>query len=270
MNTCLDSPDPLALEHLDDLVAQLKRLPSEKGVYHKVLKELKNPNGTLEQVGLLIGSDPAISIEVIKTVNSAAFGYSRTICDPIDAVMLLGGDQVLAIVLMVEVFGIQEGVHCPGFSFARLLSHSRTVAWNARGLMRQQCTNRKLIGAAFTGGLLHDVGKLLLAANFPEAFGECPNEMMEEREFGAGHSAIGARFLHRWQMPEIVVEAVDQHNRLAQSEDTEMSLADSIFVANAQAHYKHQTSPSGQSLSEQLVEMKERFGKDAMSSWGFK
>lgn len=258
------------LENLDDLVTQLKRLPSERGVYHKVLKELKDPNGTLEQVGLLVGSDPAIAIEVIKTVNSAAFGYSRTICDPIDAVMLLGGDQVLAIVLMVEVFGIQEGIHCPGFSFPRLLSHSRTVAWNARGLMRQQSTDRKLIGAAFTGGLLHDVGKLLLAANFPEEFGKCTDEMRELKVFGAGHAAVGARFLHRWEMPELVVGAVDQHNRLAQTDDTDLSLADAIFVANAQAHYKHQSSPSGLSLSEQLAELKDRFGNDAMSEWGFK
>lgn len=268
MNTCLK--EPLAFDQLDELVEKLDRLPSEAGVYHKVLGELRDPNGTLEQVGLLVGSDPAITVEVIKTVNSAAFGYSRTIADPIDAVMLLGGDQVLAIVLMVEVFGIQEGVQCLGFSFPRLLSHCRTVAWNARGLMRQQCTDRKLIGAAFTGGLLHDVGKLLLAANFPDEYGRCSDQAKEIDMFGAGHAAIGSRFLFRWQMPDAVVEGVLNHSRFDVSEGEQLSLSDTIYVANAQAHYKHQSSPSAQSLPEQLVLLEERFGKDKLSDWGFK
>ncbi len=268
MNACTkESP---AVDQLDELIARLERLPSEAGVYHKVLGELRDPNGTLEQVGLLVGSDPAITVEVIKTVNSAAFGYSRSIVDPIDAVMLLGGDQVLAIVLMVEVFGIQEGVQCLGFSFSRLLSHCRTVAWNARGLMRQVSKDRKLIGAAFTGGLLHDVGKLLLAANFPNEYEKCSDEAREVDVFGAGHAAIGARFLHRWQMPESVVGAVHDHNRMDLSGGDEMSLSDTIFVANAQAHYKQQTLPSGSSLSEQIALLRERFGNDRMSNWGFK
>ncbi len=270
VSACIEDSVPMTGDQLDELIAKLRRLPSESGVYHKILGELRDPNGTLEQVGLLVGSDPAITVEVIKTVNSAAFGYSRTICDPIDAVMLLGGDQVLAIVLMVEVFGIQEGVKCLGFSFSRLLSHCRTVAWNSRGLMRQQSKDRRLIGAAFTGGLLHDVGKLLLAANFPDDYGKCTDEGKEEHVFGASHAAIGARFLHRWQMPPAVVDTVGNHSRLSQSDDPELSLSDIVYVANAQAHYKQKTAPSGLSLSEQVLQLQERFGKECLATWGFK
>lgn len=255
---------------LDPLVKQLKRLPSDGGVYHKILEELRDPNGTLETVGILVASDPAIAVEVIRTVNSAAFGYSRTICDPIDAALLLGGDQILAITLMVEVFGIQEGVHCPGFSFPRLMSHCRTVAWNARGLVRQERAKRQLVGAAFTGGLLHDVGKLLLAANFPNDYGECRNQADEERLFGANHAAIGARFLERWEIPGSVVEGVAQHGALSSGRGDDVSLSDSLFIANAQAHFKQQTAPSGDSLSEQLSLLEDRFGGDRMAAWGFR
>ena len=267
---CLERNGALADNPLEILVKQLKRLPSDGGVYHKILEELRDPNGTLETVGVLVASDPAIAVEVIRTVNSAAFGYSRTICDPLDATLLLGGDQILAITLMVEVFGIQDGVHCPGFSFPRLMSHSRTVGWNARGLMRQERAKRQLVGAAFTGGLLHDVGKLLLAANFPNEYGGCGNQTEEERVFGANHAAIGARFLERWEVPGPIVEGVAQHGILSAGTGDDISLSDSLFIANAQAHFQQQTAPSGDSLSDQISLLEERFGGDRMAEWGFR
>ncbi len=114
------SEAPSKQSPIDNILSKLKIVPGGSDTYNRILRELRDPAGTLEQVGHFVGSDPAITTEVLKHANSAALGFTRIVNDPKDAVMLLGGEQILAIVMMVDVFSLGnhnnlQGIPLPDF-----------------------------------------------------------------------------------------------------------------------------------------------------------
>jgi putative nucleotidyltransferase with HDIG domain len=180
---------------LEERMAGLVHLPGGSETYNRILHELRSPTGTLDQVGHFVASDPAITTELLKNANSASFGFRRIVTDAKDAVMLIGGEQVLAIVMMVDVFSLCDKTACQGFSVPEFFRHSRMVAWNAQVLMRTVTNDREVLGAAFTAGLLHDIGKLLLAVNFPIEYRNCHDKKKEVARLGVDHTELGAHFL---------------------------------------------------------------------------
>ena len=245
---------------VEKLLLGLRHLPGGSDTYNRILFELRDPAGTLEQVGHFVASDPAITTEVLKNANSAALGFSRIVTDPKDAAMLLGGEQVLAIVMMVDVFTLCEHTVCKGFSVADYFRHSRMVAWNAQALMRTVTNDREVLGAAFTSGLLHDIGKLLFAVNYPNEYRNCHDNKKETHRLGATHTELGAHFLASRELPTSVVNAVRKHDQLDAVGSGDLSLSDCLFIANLQEHHRSQTTPSAGKLSKQIALVGKRFG----------
>ena len=253
---------------LEQRMAGLLHLPGGSETYNRILHELRSPTGTLDQVGHFVASDPAITTELLKNANSASFGFRRIVTDAKDAVMLIGGEQVLAIVMMVDVFSLCDKTACQGFSVPEFFRHSRMVAWNAQALMRNFTNDRELLGAAFTAGLLHDIGKLLLAVNYPIEYRNCHDKGKEVARLGVDHTELGAHFLKTRKLPEAVVMAVESHDNLAATGEGQLTLADSIFIANLQEHARSGTKPSAGRLSKQVSILGKRFGIKSLVDFG--
>jgi HD-like signal output (HDOD) protein len=208
----------LADPDLQDLVAGMDRLPSMPDLYAEVVRLAGEPDSTLAEIGAVISRDVAMTAKVLQLINSAFFGLRHQISDPRQAVTLLGIDTIAALVLSVGVF---EAVRDPRVMpiAERVQHHSLVVAAGTRQMAMSDRRPRHELAEFQLAGMLHDVGKLLLASADPDRFREAaadPRPVEAERDlFGAAHPEVGAYLLGLWGLPDPIVEAAAYHHDLS-------------------------------------------------------
>jgi HD-like signal output (HDOD) protein/CheY-like chemotaxis protein len=243
-------------DKVKELVAKVQNFPSLPSVYFEVIKQLESPNATVEQIGDAIAKDLAMTAKLLQMVNSAFFGLSQKITSPSHAVLTLGMETVRSILLCIQVYSKSDQSSSSKLSLDRLWSHSLAVATAAKRITLFQTGDEKQADEAFTAGILHDVGKLILSSNLGEAYnrvldlartGEEPLWQIEERELGASHADVGAYLLGRWSMPVSLLEAAAFHHHPDRCATTDFSPAVAVHAANVFAH-EQQTKPEKEML----------------------
>jgi HD-like signal output (HDOD) protein len=209
-------------EILRRLVGRMDRLPSLPTVYLEIQEALHDPDRDLSEFGRIVGTDIAMTAQVLKLVNSAFFGLRREISDATEAVGYLGVDTLQTLVLTVHLFTEFEGAKNCGFSLEALSRHSFQTALACKAIARHEQRERQFIEQAFCAGMLHDTGKLILAHNFPVPYGRILEvaekdaqavHQVEQRVLGASHADVGGLLLGLWGLPSPVVEAIALHHK---------------------------------------------------------
>ncbi len=208
----------LSDEAIKRAVGHIDSLPSAPRVYTELTQALADPRTDAKTVSHIIGRDPAMSAKILQLVNSSFFGRPAKITSIQLAVVCLGFRMVKNLALSVEVF-----VNPPaagvirGFSIDELQNHSLHTA----ALSTLILDDRHAANDAFMAGMLHDIGKLILAAELPARFAEClslartdgrPLHAVEKEMLGITHAEIGACLLGVWGLPYPIVEAVASHH----------------------------------------------------------
>lgn len=223
------------------LVAQFRHLPSLPTIYNQVVAELESPTGSFDDVARLIGQDPLMTAKILQLVNSAIFALSTPVTKAEDAVLILGAERTKALLLAVPVFTRFDASSCPGLAPERLWQHSMEVATFARAIALKQQAPTAMADAAFTAGLLHDVGKLLLAANLPDKYielhrndakGGLADRHAEQLLLGTTHAETAACLLGMWGLPLPVLEAVAHHHHPSRCEHDEFAPLTAVHAAN--------------------------------------
>ena len=230
-----------ALLHDDSIrrtVGGLGELPSLPRTYHALTLALADPDTPLQKIAHIIEVDVGISAKILQLVNSAFFGIARSITNIQDAVSYLGVSTLKSLVLSVEVFRVfAPKKPLEGFSLEDLQRHARLTAYIAARLP----VPKHLVDIAMVAGMLHDVGKLIMAWKLPERFKklmaevreeQCPLYKVEEREYGFSHAEIGAYLLGLWGLPYAVVEAVALHHAPNRVPHQSFDAATAVYIAN--------------------------------------
>lgn len=229
-------------ERLTSLVAQLGSLPSLPSLYFRIMEALASPDSSLEQIGDIIASDPSMTAKILQLVNSAFFGIARRISNPVEAVQFLGVGRVRSLVLSLHVFSCFDDVRVKNFSIERVWKHSMSTALVAQKIARLQRADRAFTDEAYVAGMLHDIGKVMLAASLPDLYEKAVNLAAEEklalpeaeREiFGVTHAQVGAYLLGLWGLPITIVEAVAFHHDPQQGGEKTFSPLTTVHVASA-------------------------------------
>src|SRR5262245_22213260 len=145
--------------------------PTIPAVYSEVLKALDLPGVTNEQVGEIIGRDAALTAEVLRLTKSAYLGLPGNLTDPTEAVELLGLETVKALVMALRFLAEHSHLKSGYLSLSQIWEHSINVAQIARDLVLFETKDRTLASQALAAGLLHDLGKVVLATNFEDLYG---------------------------------------------------------------------------------------------------
>lgn len=236
------------------LLGQCRKLPALPKLYSQVTAELSLPNGSIEVVAQCIAQDPVMTAKLLQVVNSAFFALGHEVSEPTEAVMFLGAERTRSLILLAGVFTQFESVKCPGLSPEQVWNHSLQVGALARTVALAETKNAKTAEAAFTAGLVHDMGKLILAANVPmmcvsiEQLHAGKNLTQREAELqvlGTTHAELAACLLGTWGLPLPVLEAVAWHHAPTRSEDEEFTLLTAVHVANVFAYEIGSGSGSG-------------------------
>lgn len=242
----------LANEMLIRLVSRIEALPSVPSLYQEVMQELSTPNASLERVGKIIARDVSMTAKILQLANSAFFGRFQSVNNLERALTLLGLDTIVALVLSVQIFSTPEQALISYFSISALWEHSLKTAVCARILAKEEKQPRQSIDDAFLAGLLHDVGKLVLASNLPEIYGKLMTlsaktersiREVEGVTFGVTHAEVGAYLIGLWGFPDHIVEAVACHHSPNRGLADGFSPMTAVHVGNALAYIDHPDSP---------------------------
>lgn len=206
---------------LKGLLHRMGKLPALPVVYQQILQEMVLEDTSVARVGKLIEQDPALSVKVLQIVNSAYMGVRNPVTNLVQACSMLGLENLKNVVLMAEVFELPKGRKLPAsFNLAAIWSHSLAAGEGARKIAAAETTDKKVIDRAFTAGLLHEIGQLILATQLTEEFARAIRFADEhkialvdaEREvLGATHSQVGSYLLELWGLPDPVVESIAFH-----------------------------------------------------------
>ena len=221
------------------LLSGREKLPSIPSIYFEILQALENPDCSIEAISDLVSRDPGLTAKILQLVNSAFFGFAREVSSAREAVMLLGVGTIRSLALTTQLFGQfkGEGV-CP---VEQVWKHSMQVARVAREIVEIQCGDETLSEEAFTAGMLHDVGKMILAEQMPGVYLELlqqaarekkPLMELEEKALGTSHAEIGAYLLDLWGLPVALVEAVALHHHPLRTGQLAFSSLTAVHVAN--------------------------------------
>ncbi len=229
-------------ESLARAIGGMGELPSSPRLYCSLTQALVNPDCSLDQIGSIIEKDVAISAKVLQLVNSALFGLSRDISSVRDGVSYLGFNTLQNLVVTVEAlraFPISRRLS--GFSIDVFEKHAETTA----RVTRSFSLPKEAAEVALAGGLLHDVGKLVLAACLPEQLEEAlrvaeerkkPLHEVEAELYGVTHADIGAYLLGLWGLPKQITHAVAYHHSPLSLPDQGLSASAVVYLSNILAH----------------------------------
>jgi HD-like signal output (HDOD) protein/ActR/RegA family two-component response regulator len=223
-------------------VGALRDLPSLPRTYDALTQALSDPNTSLQNLARIVGQDVGVSAKILQLVNSAFFGIAHPVTNLEHAVVCLGINTIRSLVLSLEIFrAFESEATLPEFCMEGLHAHARLTAHIAPRLP----VPKHLAEITMAAGMLHDVGKLVLAWKLPERFRKlltqaaeerCPLYKVEEREYGFSHAEIGGYLLGLWGLPYILVEAVALHHGPTRVPHAYFDAVSATYVANILAH----------------------------------
>jgi len=221
MSRHASSQQDTSREEINGIVRTLKSLPALPAVAVKILEIITNEDPDLDELASLIETDQATAIKILKLINSPHFGVPTQITSIRKAVLMLGFSEVRGVLLGVTVTEslIKSLRETRGKEQDILWKHSLSCAICAEMLTAKICPGLK--AEAFVGGLLHDVGKLILESCFPDKLDQVRSEhtgqgvpwlTAEQEILGVDHATVGKWLAENWNLPELFVQAIWLHH----------------------------------------------------------
>ena len=213
------------------------RLPSPPGVVLEILELIQEDEVSMTKVTEVIGSDPALTARILKFTNSPLMGLSRRISSLQHAISLIGLRGVKMLALSFSILSAERIDSCPSFDYGRFWSHSLACAVGARVIA--EYTKASPPEEAFVAGLLSHFGELLLAFGMPAEYEQVLKTAQTgsgdlfaaEREIiGTTNPKIAAKLFEKWQLPELLCDAIAQTSELATSSMSEADPGDLRLV----------------------------------------
>ena len=197
------------------------KLPEVPTIVVKLNALMEDPHASSSDVAQIVSSSPSLSAIMLRIVNSAAFGLPTKVDSIVRAVSLLGTRQISSLAVAISV--MQAFGSIPGnlIDMSAFIIHSLSCATIARIIAA--LANISNTEQVFIGGLLHDIGKLILFKYFPEQvkgllkiqenenLGQSLFEI-EKKAIGMTHAQIARLLLKQWHFPDQIKDYVVCHH----------------------------------------------------------
>jgi putative nucleotidyltransferase with HDIG domain len=220
------------------IVKQIKDLPHFPENIIKVQKLLSDPKSDILDIAGKISVDPAMTAGIIKLANSAQYMTNKKIDTISEAVRILG---IGGVKKLLYSYGSQKVLGGETDEKKELWRHSYKTAFYAFNLVKNFHTDKNSIEDVYLGGMLHDIGKIVLSMVAPDSakkmnmFRENKNITsitFEDVRAGINHAEVGALIAEKWNFPDNLVAAIRYHHSPGLAPEKYRTLVDSVYLAN--------------------------------------
>lgn len=219
------APADISREYILSRVQSCARLPSLRSI-DSALRELLNADQRYTtQISEVIRRDPSLTARLLRLVNSVYYGLTTPVNNIEEAVFYLGVRQIRQLAMVTPI--IEDFQRLAGktpFPWRQFWQHCIATAIITREIT--QSTGMAVDEADYLAGLIHDVGKIVMAAAFPEQFaevnrrvraGESSQLAAEKIILGMDHTELGAIYLEHHHLPPAMVETARHHHQPGQA-----------------------------------------------------
>ena len=226
---------------VDKALASIGEIATLPEVTIRIIEIVEDDKSTARDLHEVIKNDPALSVKILKVVNSAFYGLPGQVASVDRAIMMLGLSAVKNIAIAASIARLFKGKRISEqFSAADLWRHGLSVAVAGKCIAKLS-PNPALRDEIFLAGLIHDLGTLVERQSFPEKFAEVIQQCTdggvdflecERRIIGADHQAFGVGLTTKWNFPRHLRAAVGFHHNPEALSPELRNLATLIQVAD--------------------------------------
>ncbi len=223
----------------EQLVRHIQELPALPAVVLELMSSMDQEDTDVHVLAQKIELDQALAAKTLRIANSSFYGMQSKVTSIAQAVSVLGFHSIRTLVTACALTGSFAPLG-DGFDFSAFWRHSLATAVAARMLAPQLQVNPE---TAFTAGLLHDLGTLVLATRFPAEHAQIRSYRLahdclmidaELAVIGIDHARVGSALAAYWKFPAAIQQAVADHHAIERLDGGGLPLV--VHVANAIAH----------------------------------
>jgi HD-like signal output (HDOD) protein len=221
---------------MDELTSRISKLPPIPAFLMRLLEHIDDPAVDIIRLVEDVSHDQVLAMRVLRVANSSFFGMPARVSSIKDAVHLIGTANLRSLALaagLMRHLPTRVGI---GFDYRAFWKHGLGTALNARALAAR--ANHE-DGTAFTAGLLHDIGELILATCAPESYRQVAAARAHERPLvdterellGFDHALVGYELARQWRFPHAIQIAIHYHH--VPNDPPHAALTDLVHIACA-------------------------------------
>jgi len=227
------------MDNIRDLLAKVEVLPMSPSLLPKLLPYLSDVNANFDEVVQIISIEQTLTAKLLQICNSAFFGQDEPVSTVTEAVNRVGYQSIYLLTAMINGSNCFPQKSFGGISPLRLWKHSVATAFNSKFTAEAAGLDGNLL---FTAGLMHDIGKVVLAqvpplqnANFFHR-ASTPETLAEEvHDFDFNHAVVGATLVANWGLPPQLVACI-RHHHDPQNAQNFQKIASCVTIADGLTH----------------------------------
>jgi putative nucleotidyltransferase with HDIG domain len=226
------------------IVDNINSLPQFPENIMEIQRLLDDPDANINTIARQLAMDPALTAELLRTVNSAQYMLTKRIDNIAEAVKMVG---IRGIRNLLFSYGTQQILGSDSAEKKVLWEHSYKTAFYVYSLIKRNKRNADLLDDAYASGILHDMGKIIFSNVHPDLLnkirGFCierkiPHSTLEHLSAGMNHAGIGALIAEKWNFPEQLVAAIRYHHNPSAAPADCRTLVDGVYLANMFCEYE--------------------------------
>ncbi len=218
--------------NIERIIERIKDLPTLPDVVMKVNQLANDPKTSATDIAKIITTDQSLSMKILKLVNSAFFGFPGEIKSISHAITILGFKTIQNIALTISVFDMFGKSKSLG-NFDRKEFWKHSIGCAVCGRLVATKLHYEDADLAFTGGLLHDIGKIILDQYLHNEFVKVLEELtkkpafiydVEKEVLGFNHSNLGEQLASNWKLPKPLIDVIGHHHKpMAHPQDDKLT-----------------------------------------------
>ncbi len=229
-------------QRIADEIESLPRFPENIAQLQAMISD---PDIELAEIARQVSTDPALTADLLKVVNSAQFMLPKKVDNIVEAVKLVG---MRGLRNLLYSYGTQKVLGHDGPATKQLWEHSYQSAFYAYHLAKSITRKKHILDDVFVGGILHDMGKIIFASVHPELIQNIqrfctdkgiPVELFEDLASGLNHADIGAMIAEKWNFPDALVHSIKYHHAPSDAPPDHLDVVLTVYLANVLCHYRN-------------------------------
>jgi putative nucleotidyltransferase with HDIG domain len=230
------------VSHISDItkaiVENVNGLPKFPENIISVQRLASDPKSEMKDIAKAISTDPSMTADIIKLVNSPLYMTSNKVDNIADAVTILG---IKGIKNLFYSYGTQKLLGDDTEEKKTLWVHCYKAAFYAYNLVRNFGKDKSVLDDSYTCAILHDMGKIVFSKSVPDLAtkmkGFCgekkiPQVTLEDVSAGMNHAEIGALVAEKWNFPALIVTAIRFHHDPLAAPKQDRAIVDAVYLAN--------------------------------------
>lgn len=231
-----------------EIVNEVQSLPQFPENITQLQHLLKDPETDLQTIARKVSTDPALTADLLKIVNSAQYRLPTRIDNILEAVKLIGLNGVEK---LIYSYGSIEILDKDTPRIQELWQHSYRTAFYAYQLTRNT-GRREIADDAYVAGILHDIGKILFSTRHEAlmlritnfcAERNIPVALLEELASGFNHAEVGAMMAEKWNFPATLINTIRFQHAPEKSPPRHFETTAAVYLANAVCEYESGSLP---------------------------